>query len=36
MESPPINTYHDPRVWEEQIGLLEGLDVFISVLTLGR
>lgn len=34
MESPSINTYHDPRVWEQQIGLLKGLDVFISTLAL--
>lgn len=34
MESPSVDAYHDPRVWEQQIGLLKGFDVFISAFML--
>jgi hypothetical protein len=29
VESSSVDSHHDPRVWEEQVGLLEGLYVFI-------
>ena len=31
MESSSIDSHHDPRIWEEQVWLLEGFDVFISI-----
>lgn len=31
MEPSPIDAHHDPRVWDEQVWLLESLDVFVPV-----
>ena len=36
MEAAPVDAYHYPRVWEEQVRLLEGLDVFISAFGIRR
>jgi hypothetical protein len=31
MKSSAVKTHHDPCIWEEEIGLLEGLHVFVSM-----
>lgn len=30
MESSPVDAHHDPRIWEQDVGLLEVFDIFIS------
>jgi hypothetical protein len=35
VEASSIDTHYDPGVWKEDIGRLEGFDVFIPVKSLG-
>lgn len=30
MESSPVDAHHDPRIGEQDVGLLEVFDIFIS------